>query len=210
MIFSTLFGALTQVAVFALIPFIVYAITQKKAKGFWEWIGVRAFPKSVLTIAILFTFVSLALMSGPLYWMFRQRYLHTNLNVTVAVRSLVETGWSVQTVMVTLIWACIQTSLSEEIFFRGFIAKRLISKMGFVPGNLLQALIFGAIHLPGVLSFGVLPIGLVVVSTGTIGYILGYLMERKSGGSILPGWIMHALSNILSTMLQAVFLTTII
>ena len=209
MVFSTLFSAVIQVAVFTLIPFVVCIIIRKKAKGFWGWLGFQAFPKSALAIATLMTLLSVALMSGPQYWMFRQGYLHANLNLTVAIRSLMETGWSTQTIIVTLIWACIQTSLSEEIFFRGFIAKRLINKMGFVPGNLLQALIFGLIHLPGVMAFGILPIVLMLTSTGIIGYTLGYLMERRAEGSILSGWIMHASANVLSTIIQAAFLATI-
>ena len=40
-----------------------------------------------------------------------------------------------------------QTGLSEEILFRGFLAKRLISRFGFATGNLLQGLVFGILHL---------------------------------------------------------------
>lgn len=48
--------------------------------------------------------------------------------------------------------ALFKTPLTEEILFRGFLAKRLISIAGFIKGNLLQSAIFGAIHA-GLFSF---------------------------------------------------------
>src|SRR5690606_2820685 len=45
-----------------------------------------------------------------------------------------------------LIAAILRTSLSEEIFFRVFLAKRLIALTNFQTGNFLQELIFGIIH----------------------------------------------------------------
>ena len=40
----------------------------------------------------------------------------------------------------------IQTGLSEEILFRGFLGKRLIAKFGFAVGNVVQGLLFGTLH----------------------------------------------------------------
>jgi len=46
-----------------------------------------------------------------------------------------------------LIIAWLKTSLAEEIFFRGFIGKRLIDRLGFLRGNGLQSVIFAAVHV---------------------------------------------------------------
>ena len=45
-----------------------------------------------------------------------------------------------------LIYAFLQTSLSEEIFFKGFLTKRFVNKFGFQIGNGLQSLLFGLMH----------------------------------------------------------------
>ncbi|NLV74868.1 MAG: CPBP family intramembrane metalloprotease, partial [Chloroflexi bacterium] len=90
-----------------------------------------------------------------------------------------------------LIYAFIQTSLSEEIFFRGFLGKRLIAKLGFGWGNLIQAAVFGALH--AVLMYrmiGAVKAGVIMLYTGTIGWMIGYLNEREAEGSILPGWLL--------------------
>lgn len=61
-----------------------------------------------------------------------------------------------QTILVILIWAVVQTSLSEEIFFRGFLGNRLFEKLGN-GGNVIQAIIFGGIHIVSVVGKGILP-----------------------------------------------------
>ena len=38
------------------------------------------------------------------------------------------------------IYDFLQTGFSEELFFRGFLTKRLIHKIGFKIGNLIQGL----------------------------------------------------------------------
>ena len=48
-------------------------------------------------------------------------------------------GFSGVTVALLCIKALVQTSLSEEILFRGFVAKRLISWLGFTRGNLYRS-----------------------------------------------------------------------
>lgn len=48
-------------------------------------------------------------------------------------------------IILLLIIGVFKTAFAEEILFRGFIAKRLISVFGFVKGNLFQAIIFGII-----------------------------------------------------------------
>ena len=45
-----------------------------------------------------------------------------------------------------LAYAILATALPEEIFFRGFLLKRLQGKLGFLGANLLQSLLFGLIH----------------------------------------------------------------
>ena len=106
-------------------------------------------------------------------------------------------GFSGATVVLLGLKALVQTSLSEEILFRGFVAKRLINWLGFTWGNLLQALLFGSVHL--LLFIGQefsfpLAIG-IVLFTGLGGWTSGFLNERVGNGSILPSWWMHGATN---------------
>ena len=103
-----------------------------------------------------------------------------------------------------LVYAFFNTSFPEEILFRGFLLKRIGNKFGFTVGNLIQALLFGGIH--GILFFsvvGILKSIIITLFTGMIGWIIGYINERKAGGSILLGWGMHAFFNTVSGICYA-------
>ncbi|MEM9681031.1 MAG: CPBP family intramembrane glutamic endopeptidase [Bacteroidota bacterium] len=109
-------------------------------------------------------------------------------------------GPSVEGILLLLIGAIFKTALSEEILFRGFIAKRLIAVSSYKTGNIIQATLFGAIHVLIFLSITsnifFLMIMFIVPALGA--YLKTYINEKKAGGSILPGWIMHATSNLQS------------
>ena len=97
-----------------------------------------------------------------------------------------------------LLFAIVQTSLAEELFFRGFLGKRVIARWGFAPGNAAQAIAFGILHVAMFASFAD-PIRLLVIGIlmGASGWIVGWLNEEGAGGSILPGWALHASANLL-------------
>lgn len=112
-------------------------------------------------------------------------------------------GW--RAVPSILIFAIIQTGLSEEIFFRGFLGKRLIHKFGFNVGNAIQAILFGMIHgIPfGLMTGNVLITILLILLPGSIGWIQGWMNEKRSSGSIIPSWSTHAIMNILAALSSA-------
>jgi len=93
--------------------------------------------------------------------------------------------------------AIVLLALAEEMFFRGFVASLLFRRLGFQKGNLLQAVIFLAPHtlllLVSVSLWPLLPLQLIT------GWVLGWLRERS--GSIGPGWLAHALANLLPAIL---------
>lgn len=100
--------------------------------------------------------------------------------------------------------AFIQTGLSEEILFRGFIGKRASAKMGFIAGNLLQGILFGLVHgIPAFFFTGNLMLATwATIATGIAGMLLGYLM-KVSGGSIILCWLVHALGNFIPAVIEA-------
>lgn len=89
------------------------------------------------------------------------------------------------------------TGFLEEVGFRGFLGKRLISKFGFIVGNTLQAVVFGFGHnIIGLYISGRIEVATeVFMITGGFGWIAGYLTEKQVGGSIYPAWILHTMAN---------------
>ena len=102
-----------------------------------------------------------------------------------------------------MLMAGIQTSLSEEILFRGFLLKRLMSKLGFPAAAVIQAILFGFIHLAFAWGQVGIPEGIAVVVYPMIpALIIAYINEKKAGGSILPGWIIHGTANAFYGLVQ--------
>ena len=102
-------------------------------------------------------------------------------------------GWTpdVASFLLILLREAIYVTLGEEIFFRGFLGGWLIRRFGFIIGNTAQALIFLVPHLLLLLvSIWFWPIVLVQFLAG---WFLGWLRFRSD--SILPGWLVHSLSN---------------
>lgn len=113
-------------------------------------------------------------------------------------------GLGVRAILPVIVYAVFNTAFSEELLFRGFLLKRIENKFGFFAGNTVQAVLFGLLH--GVMFFplaGVAKAVWVITVTGSIAWFMGYINERKAGGSILPSWIIHALSNIFSGLCTA-------
>ena len=192
---NAIISAILQVLVFTATPFFVYLIAYRRARGFFDYIGLRKPERRTMLyatlLAVAFVLPVLVLLS----------YSPSIREVVTAPHTVVgrlrSYGFSGVTVALLTVKALVQTSLSEEILFRGFVAKRLISWLGFTWGNLLQALLFGLVHL--LLFIGQefsLPIAAgVVLFTGLGGWASGYLNERLGNGSILPSWWMHGLTN---------------
>lgn len=145
----------------------------------------------------------LAALFLPYMWLYRSGNLNYQGFTVDAFR---QTGWSIETSAVILIWAIVQTSLSEEILFRGFLCKRLCHKFGEKTGNAVQALIFGMVHITALPDKNIPALCVIVLLTGGIGYALGWLSLQKAQGSILYGWTIHAAVNILSTIMVFTFL----
>lgn len=90
-------------------------------------------------------------------------------------------------------------ALAEEMLFRGFLAGLLFRRYGFQIGNAIQATVFLAPHLLLLLVsprlWPILPLQLIA------GWTLGWLRNRSD--SIAPGWLLHALINLLPALVLA-------
>jgi membrane protease YdiL (CAAX protease family) len=191
-------NAALQILAFSLIPFTVYLIRQKKVRGFASYIGWKRSNSLANGLALLGSLFFLVPTVGLAYVSetFRELLFQPE-TMTGKFRAM---GLGLETVLVLVVAAVFKTALSEEIFFRGFLAKRLIGWLGYLRGNWAQALLFGLLH--GLIFLALTQNAfflLFILAFTTAGaFFMGYLNEKKADGSILPGWIAHGTANLIS------------
>ena len=193
-------SSVTQVLLFSFIPFLVYLIQKKKLKGFFSYIGLKRSNRKAnqfaLFIALLIAFP--LLMLAKYHDGFREAMLHPS-SVSGSIRLI---GDNTLMMVAILFTAVFKTALAEEIFFRGFVAKRLIALLGFTAGNIVQAIIFGALHSVLFYFIGIsdniffLSIFFIVPTFGA--WFKAFINEKMANGSIIPGWIAHGTANVIS------------
>ncbi|MEB2299020.1 CPBP family intramembrane metalloprotease [Lysinibacillus xylanilyticus] len=194
MVLQSVINAVFQVILFSVIPFIWWFFSAKKEQSFFAWLGLQ---KPVIEnkgnyfvwflIIIVVLFVSAFTIT---YFYIDRSTLASNLF----------TGLGFSALIPALFHAIIQTGLSEELFFRGFLLKRFMHKFGFQMGNIMQSLLFGILH--GWMFISYIPFGvvvLVVLVTGFAGYLMGWINEQKSNGSIITSWSIHGIANLLAS-----------
>lgn len=203
MILKEFISAILQVFVFSLIPFIVFIISKKQINGFFRYIGLFKPLKETTFLAIITSVI--LIISGIILPLISPEIKELMTTNTTA-GNLKAMGLSYRSVIILAIVALISTSLSEEIFFRGFIAKRLIKSLGFKIGNSIQSILFGLVHVALFIIIFEPPfyfLAFIFIFSGTAGFIMGYMKEELGNGSIIPGWIAHGLGNFISFFLLA-------
>lgn len=196
MLFATFISSFVQLGIALLIPVIWWAVTTKRRLEFATWIGlyaptwkvgpVQRVSQKQLGIALA-CWVAVSLAS-----------LRIANSVWGALATSRFIGAGLLAVVPILLYAFIQTGLAEELFFRGFLAKRLCASFGFSLGNAIQAIVFGLLHL--LLFINYLPVSSLVaisVLSGINGWIMGWVNEQAAGGSVVPSWMLHSLANLL-------------
>ncbi len=195
---NTFISAILQVLLFSSIPFVVFLIKRRSVKGFLNYLGLK---KSNLKANLLALLVMLLLVVPlMLLILLSEEFKAIMMDPESVTGQIKEMGFGTEAIITILIAAVIKTSLSEEIFFRGFVAKRLIAVVGFRIGNIVQAIIFGMIHTLLFLTITDNVFFLVIIFIfPTIGaYFKTYINEEYANGSIVPGWIAHGSANIIS------------
>jgi uncharacterized protein len=197
-------STIIQIGLFTLIPFIFYKFRKDKSLTFLKYIGLYKPPTKSLLYVVFVSLIFLFIGIGLIYIddNFKQAALSPN-SMTGKLRML---GLSGSTITILLITALFKTSLSEEILFRGFIAKKLINSLGLKNGNILQALIFGLLHLllfVFLTKATVFSLTLILIFSSFAGWTIGYIKEKYANGSIIPGWLAHGIGNSISYFLIA-------
>ncbi|EMB57543.1 CPBP family intramembrane glutamic endopeptidase [Streptococcus mutans] len=189
-----------EIILAAAIPFLYWIFTERKQSTFLNWLGFKKVSKHdfkrffvpVLGMILLFSLASFFIL-------LRLKGVST---ATTVFR-----GGGYTVLPAILIYGIFNTALPEELFFRGFLLKRLMSKMAFPLANFIQSLCFALIH--SFMFFKLLDIGSTIMITMFIfgiAYGMGYINEKKTQGSIVPSWLIHAAANIFSGVCTAFML----
>ena len=194
---SKLMNGIMELLIVSVNPFITWLIWSRKKVGFFDWIGLKKVESqkkrhlllTILGISLLFFLFSIVVFS----------WFDSSQTATATFY-----GKGMGALPAILVYAILGTALPEEIFFRGFLLKRLQGKLGFLGANLLQSLLFGLIHaLMFIQLTGYLKAMAIMTFISLIAYIFGAINEKKAGGSILPSIFIHALANTVVGLLFA-------
>lgn len=194
-----LIGTTLQVSAVLIVCLVAWLIFGRRKAPFRVWIGLTGAPPTLLALCLV------AGAAGA--WLLLQApgvaTLASGPGTVIAAST--PDGVTTAALVVLVVSAVFKTAFAEELLFRGLIAKRLYAFIGFWPGNLVQALLFGAIHLPLLL----LPEAPRQTALVLISFIIllalaaGWLNERRGGGSILPGFALHAGANLTTYLILA-------
>ena len=194
-------NALIQIVLLMLLPCICWFVTARRKSSFLDWRGFK--PLKDTGNHKMWLWIFLGLLS---FTIFSYLVLYTIVkDLKTATSSF--SGLGFQALPAVLIYSLFQTSLPEELLFRGFLLKRFSVRLPFGVANTIQAALFGLLHgLMIITEVSWLQTLLIILCTGVIAAYLGFVNEKKSGGSILASWIMHALANVVTGMLSAFLL----
>lgn len=197
MFIQALLNGIFQVVVFTVIPFIWWLITARKKENFFKWMG---FKKPVMGNKKKW-FLTVGLIA-LICWILGQVAIYLRGPMEAAESQY--NGMGAAAIPSILVYSFIQTALSEEILFRGFLLKRVSAKFGFLTGTLVQAIIFGSVHLLMVWGqFDFLAGFMIVVYPMVVAIAFSYINEKLSDKSILPSWIIHGLINTIQGIMSA-------
>lgn len=187
------FNLILNIAIFSLIPLIGYLFSRKTIKGFFRYLGIFK-PQGIDIFQIIIIIVTTYLITliANIIVIYSGNSMRANTifqNTTFSIRFLY------------ILLYGLKTGIAEEIFFRGFIAKRCFSKLGFNRGNVVQAIIFALPHFVIDGSASYIDIIVRIINAFILGYMFGYVVDRKSNGSIIPVMLAHILINMTSSFI---------
>lgn len=204
---SSAFFQLLVTLLFSLVVYGVYRLifrNNPNHPSFARYIGIQP-PTSQLDNIFLLIFLGLiafGVVSTFLQFSYSDTLRELMLNDSSPYGKILKEGFNFSTMAAGLIYCFIQASASEEVLFRGLLAKRLYSFFGFSKGNLIQALLFWLMHLAIfrlITGEWVSAVQLLAfVTSFGLGLVFGYVNFRRGGESIAPSWILHGAVNFAS------------
>lgn len=196
MLIESIMEAITTFILFSLIPLLWWFFTGKKKEKLFLWLGLK---KPEVKNVRVFILMAGLITICPII-----------INNLITIVESSETasgrydGLGMSALLPAIIWSMFTTGLMEEIFFRGFMAKRFIKQFGFGIGNLIQAVLFGFLHI--VMFYAATSISLfqgimIFLIPCFYGWLMGYVNEKHAGGSIVPSWLFHGCGNLIVSII---------
>lgn len=186
---SKLMSGILELLIVSFIPFITWFIWSRKKTGFFDWIGLKPIQPQQKVRLVWMIFGSSLLLLLFSFMIFS--WFDSSKTATADF-----SGKGIGVLPAILAYAILGTALPEEIFFRGFLLKRMQGKLGFLGANLVQSLLFGLIHgYMFIQLIGDLKAMAIFAFISLIAFVLGAINEKKANGSILPSVFIHALAN---------------
>lgn len=199
MFISKLFSSVMAIAIFAIIPFVWWYLNDRDNQSFSCSVGIKKVQGSKPKIIIT------SLLTTVVFLIMGFLILYNTSKTEIAISEFY--GLEFIAIPGILIYAIFNTSLPEEILFRGFLLKRLNDQMPFYLANSIQALAFGLVH--GIIfynSVSNIAVIFIAIFTMALALSMGYINEKLSNGSIAPSWTIHALANVFSGLCAAFML----
>lgn len=194
LLLTILVSAAVQIIVMGIIPFIWWFAAARKEETFFAWIGLKKF-KGIGQVGIKTVIASILFILLSLYLLLVTKDIETATSQF--------SGLGVPGIAGAVVYSLIQTSFTEELFFRGFLLKRISRKFGFYAGNITQSILFALLHCAMFISLtSVFQVVLITLFTGIIAFVMGFINEKEAEGSILPSWFIHGVSNLASSILS--------
>ncbi len=185
-IINLLISAILQLILFSIVPFIWWLICGRKELGFVKWLGFKK-PVVKNKIKYTITFVGTIIVMGIPAFLIVPLFVDKS-----EFASSQFSGQGLSALIPIMIYAFLQTGLSEELLFRGFLTKRLVHKFGFQVGNMIQGLLFGLMHGAMFISTaGLLGAIIISVITGIGGWLMGWINEKQTEGSMISDYIIR-------------------
>lgn len=207
LVISSITTTIVNLIVFSLLPIIWWFFRHRKEEGFFRWIGFfKPQLKSKWWVLLIFAILYYFFYNFDFTQFVSPETLEYIEN-SASVSANVFAGIGVAAILPAFIENFIANGVAEEILYRGFLCKRLISKIGLVKGIILQAVLFGLMHnilyiLAG-LNVGLWYHILTFIFTGMGALLLGWLNEKIFNGSIIPGILLHGAGNFIASLLVA-------
>lgn len=207
LVISSITTTIVNLIVFSLLPIIWWFFRHRKEEGFFRWIGFfKPQLKSKWWVLLIFAIMYYFFYNFDFTQFVSPETLEYIEN-SASVSANVFAGIGVAAILPAFIENFIANGVAEEILYRGFLCKRLISKIGLVKGIILQAVLFGLMHnilyiLAG-LDVGLWYHILTFIFTGMGALLLGWLNEKIFNGSIIPGILLHGAGNFIASLLVA-------
>lgn len=209
---------ITYLAVFSAVPFFWWFFKYRKEIPFFSWVGfIEPRLKSrwwiLAALAVLYCLLNVVDLSGFLETRAVEtiEYLEGSVVKQITIQN---TGHRVQTDIVMILSFYFMNffgiGVGTEIFFRGFLCKRLCSRFGTDKGIVIQAfinaliwiLVFFVSERNQFVHVSVLYYILTLLLNSFRGLLLGSINEKVFNGSVIPSmFLVGAVSFILSIVM---------